>query len=96
MFPSGEHPYEQTDNRLFHFICPIELARHNNVYRACYPPPGEPPRTLLPQGAFFTYTAAFEKPVLEEGFDELRVVNFIWSGTDEQRVKWDRYMLEPK
>ncbi|WWC65205.1 polynucleotide kinase 3'-phosphatase [Kwoniella dejecticola CBS 10117] len=82
--------------RLFHFLCPIELAKHNNVYRACYGPSDEPVRTLLPMLAFNSYAGAFEKPSIDEGFDEIRGVNFHFEGSDEQRKKWDTYMLEPK
>ncbi|OCF78678.1 DNA 3'-phosphatase [Kwoniella mangroviensis CBS 8886] len=82
--------------RLFHFLCPLELAKHNNVYRACYGPPDEPTRTLLPTLAFNSYAGAFEKPSIDEGFDEIRGVNFHFEGSEEQRRKWDMYMLEPK
>ncbi|WWC92336.1 polynucleotide kinase 3'-phosphatase [Kwoniella dendrophila CBS 6074] len=82
--------------RLFHFLCPLELAKHNNVYRACYGPSDEPTRTLLPMLAFNSYGAAFEKPSIDEGFDEIRGVNFHFEGSDEQRRKWDMYMLESK
>ncbi|WWC98526.1 polynucleotide kinase 3'-phosphatase [Kwoniella sp. B9012] len=82
--------------RLFHFLCPLELAKHNNVYRACYGPPDEPTRTLLPTLAFTSYAGAFEKPSIDEGFDEIRGVNFHFEGSEEQRRKWDMYMLEPK
>ncbi len=39
---------------------------------------------------------AFEKPSKDEGFDEIRGVNFIWEGDETQRKLWDRYMHEPK
>lgn len=82
--------------RVFHFNTPIELAKHNNVYRALFPPPDEPERTLLPVSAFGMFSSAFERPEMDEGFDELRTVNFVWEGTEEQREIWNRYMLEPK
>lgn len=82
--------------RLFHFLCPIELAKHNNVYRAVYAPLSEPKRELLPSLAFNGYAAQFEVPDLKEGFDEIRGVNFVWKGSEEQRKKWDMWMLEPK
>ncbi|WVF68183.1 polynucleotide kinase 3'-phosphatase [Kwoniella sp. CBS 6097] len=82
--------------RLFHFLCPIDLAKHNNVYRACYAPRNEPSRDLLPMMAFASYASAFEQPHKDEGFDEIRGVNFHFEGTDEERRRWDMYMLEPK
>lgn len=64
------------------------------MYRACYAPPDEPLRELLPNSAFINYVAQFEKPSLDEGFDELRSVNFVFVADDEQRRKWDMWMLE--
>ncbi|XAO22135.1 polynucleotide kinase 3'-phosphatase [Cryptococcus bacillisporus CA1280] len=78
--------------RLFHFLCPPELAKHNNLYRAYYPPPDEPTRELLPYIAFAGFETAFEEPKKEEGFDEIRTVNFHWQGSEEQRKKWDMYI----
>ena len=82
--------------RVFHFLCPVVLARHNNMYRAVYNPKGEQARELLPQSAFWSYTSAFEQPDVKEGFDELRSVNFVWEGTEQERRFWDMYMLETK
>ena len=78
--------------RCFHFNTPIELARHNNVYRAFHCP-GEG-RTLLPGTAFGGFMSAFERPQEDEGFDELRSVNFVWEGDEDQKRLWERYMLE--
>jgi len=80
--------------RVFWFNTPIELARHNNVYRAFYKPNEE--RTLLPGMAFSGFASAFERPEAVEGFDELRIVNFVWEGTEEDKRLWNRYMLETK
>ena len=66
------------------------------MYRFHYAPKDEPKRTLLPLLAFTSYESSFEKPGLDEGFDEIRGVNWVWEGTDEQKKKWQRYMLEPK
>ena len=82
--------------RVFHFNTPLELAKHNNVYRACFTPPDEEVRGMLPLSAFYTFGSAFERPEMDEGFDELRTVNFVWEGTEEQRGIWNRYMLELK
>ncbi|KAL1412679.1 DNA kinase/phosphatase Pnk1 [Vanrija albida] len=78
--------------RLFHFTTPPELAKHNNVYRALHAPADEPKRELLPALAFGSYTADFEVPKLGEGFEEIRTVNFVWEGDEEQRKLWDRYL----
>ncbi|OXC68513.1 polynucleotide kinase 3'-phosphatase [Cryptococcus neoformans] len=78
--------------RLFHFLCPSELAKHNNLYRAYYPPPDESTRGLLPYIAFAGFETAFEEPKAEEGFKEVRMVTFHWEGSEEQRKKWDMYI----
>ncbi|WVO17508.1 polynucleotide kinase 3'-phosphatase [Cryptococcus depauperatus] len=78
--------------RAFHFLCPPELAKHNNLYRAYYRPPDEPVRTLLPAVAFSTFRSSFEEPNKEEGFDEVKAVNFQFEGSDEQRKKWNMYI----
>ena len=80
--------------RVFHFICPIDLARHNNVYRVCYGPVDEPTRTWLPLSAFTSYESDFEAPAVDEGFDEVRAVNFKFEGSAEQRAKWDMWLLD--
>lgn len=82
----------QLSIRVFHFLCPVDLARHNNVYRAIYGPKDEQRRELLPFTAFSGYVGQFEQPELGEGFDEIKMVNFVWEGTDEQRKLWDLYM----
>lgn len=66
------------------------------MYRACYAPLEEPARELLPASAFWSYQMAFEAISKEEGFSEVRTVNFVFEGTDEQRRRWDMYMLEVK
>jgi bifunctional polynucleotide phosphatase/kinase len=66
------------------------------MYRVCYAPPENPARTILPASAFSSYPAQFQEPTLDEGFDEIRGVNFRFEGTPEQRKRWDMYMLEVK
>ncbi|KAL7422837.1 DNA kinase/phosphatase Pnk1 [Cryptotrichosporon argae] len=82
--------------RVFHFLCPLDLAKHNNAYRAFYGPPNEPGRELLPAIAFTSYAGSVQAPAVDEGFDEVRGVNFVWTGSDEQRKLWDRYLLDSK
>jgi bifunctional polynucleotide phosphatase/kinase len=78
--------------RIFHFACPLDLARHNNRYRALYAPKDEPKREILPESAFASYKSGFEPPTAKEGFDEVRTVNFVWDGTEDQRKLWDQYL----
>jgi bifunctional polynucleotide phosphatase/kinase len=46
--------------------------------------------------AFSGFASSFERPEMGEGFDELRTVNFVWEGTEEEKKLWERYMLETK
>lgn len=48
---------------------------------------------MLPTGAFGSYKAEFDAPKRGEGYEEIRTVNFVWEGTDEQRALWDRYLF---
>lgn len=79
-------------DRLFNFAVSAELAHHNNAYRAFYGPADEPARDMLPGLAVNSFVAAYEAPDAAEGFAELRTVNFVWDGSDEQKAKWMRYM----
>lgn len=66
------------------------------MYRAVYAPPSEAKRELIPSSAFNMWQNQFQAPEKGEGFDEIKVVNFVWTGSDEQRKKWDMYMLETR
>jgi len=80
--------------RCFHFSASLELAMHNNIYRAYFAPlaQGEQKRRkLLPSSAFYSFKSAFEPPTLDEGFNEIKTVNWIFEGTDEERRLWDMW-----
>lgn len=47
---------------------------------------------MLPGLAVSSFMSAYEAPIAGEGFAELRTVNFVWDGSDEQKEKWLRYM----
>ena len=40
------------------------------------------------------YESDFEAPAVDEGFDEVRAVNFKFEGSAEQRAKWDMWLLD--
>lgn len=58
-----------------------------------YAPTGEPSREVLPKQAFISFSNAYDAPLKNEGFEEVRTVNFVWEGTAEQFKLWDRYLL---
>ncbi|KAJ7733566.1 polynucleotide kinase 3 phosphatase-domain-containing protein [Mycena maculata] len=77
------------------FTGSLELAWHNNLYRAYGLPPSvldrEPPRELLPKVAFATFKDNFEEPELSEGISQIKKVNWVFSGTEEERKAWSRW-----
>lgn len=79
--------FAPTVPRCFHFTGSPELAQHNNLYRAFNLPPSvaqrEPTRTPLPPVAFTSFASAFEPPTLEEGFSEIRKINWVWTPSEE-------------
>ncbi|KAG0144502.1 hypothetical protein CROQUDRAFT_659941 [Cronartium quercuum f. sp. fusiforme G11] len=82
----------QCEVRCLVFCSPIELARHNNVYRAIYRTEVES-RQLLPGLAFEAFKKNFEEPSLDEGFDEIKRVNFIFNGSLGEREIWHKYLV---
>jgi bifunctional polynucleotide phosphatase/kinase len=79
----------------FLFTAPLALARHNNVYRAFVAPApadGAPRRGLLPDVAFTTFNAAYEEPAADEGFAEVRRVEFVFEGSAEERRRWGMWL----
>lgn len=93
----------------------MELAWHNNLYRAFNLPPSvavkevsksplryilrlliispsKPKRELLPFMAFTSFRSNYEEPKLEEGFAEIKKVNWIFSGDAEERRYWSMWL----
>jgi len=78
------------------FLGSLELAWHNNLYRAYNLAPdraaAEPSRELLPYTAFTSFRAQYEEPELSEGFSEIKKVNWIFEGTEEDRRRWSMWL----
>lgn len=49
-------------------------------------------RSYLPGSAFSSFSVSFEMPEEEEGFTEVRYVNFVFEGDEEQRRRWEGWM----
>jgi bifunctional polynucleotide phosphatase/kinase len=60
--------------RCFHFTASVELAKHLNMYRE-HITGGKSKH--VPRIGYAVFTKNFEEPTLEEGFIEIRKVNFI-------------------
>ncbi|KAK7063808.1 polynucleotide kinase 3 phosphatase-domain-containing protein [Favolaschia claudopus] len=77
------------------FTGSLELAWHNNLYRAFGLPPSvsghESPREELPKSAFASFRDNYEEPELSEGFAEIKKVNWVFEGTEEERKMWAKW-----
>lgn len=84
--------------RLCHFAGGTALGRHNNVYRACYAPSNAAgQRAILPDVAFENFNKSFEEPSVDEGFAEIKTVNFVFTDGGEEALKmWSRWLTDRK
>ena len=81
--------------RCFVFSGSIELAWHNNLYRAFVSIPNldtEVKRDLVPYLAFLNFKEAYEEPLLNEGFSRIDTVNWVFEGSDEERRRWSMWL----
>ena len=78
--------------RCFHLTTSQDISRHNNMVRGIGGI-GNEKRDLLPLMAFSDFLKRFQSPTKNEGFDELLVYDFAFTGTEEDRKAWDTYYL---
>ncbi|KAG1749154.1 polynucleotide kinase 3 phosphatase-domain-containing protein [Suillus paluster] len=74
------------------FIGSIDLAWHNNLYRAYVHPSIESRRNILPYLAFIGFRDNYEEPQLTEGFSEIIKVNWVLEGGEEERKRWSMWL----
>jgi len=78
--------------RCFKFENSIDLAWHNNMYRAyCLAPStleNEAKRDKVPSIAYFGFQKNYEEPSVEEGFSEIVDVRWCFEGGEEERRRW--------
>ncbi|KAI8384401.1 polynucleotide kinase 3 phosphatase-domain-containing protein [Radiomyces spectabilis] len=77
--------------RCFYFTADEHLARHNNYYRAIQKPHEN--RELLSDIAFRTFKSRLQIPTEAEGFDEVKKINFIFEGSEEEQRTWKQWWL---
>ncbi|KAG5643898.1 hypothetical protein DXG03_009469 [Asterophora parasitica] len=86
----------KVSTRCFYFMGSIELAWHNNLYRTFNLPPSvatvESKRELVPYIGFSGFRDSFEGPSLEEGFREVKKVNWVFKGTLEEKKYWSMWL----
>ncbi|CAG8741921.1 8830_t:CDS:2, partial [Funneliformis caledonium] len=73
-------------SRCFWFQASEALAKHNNMYRAFGVVNGPRP---LPEIAFVAFKSRFIEPKAEEGFEEIKKINFIFEGNEDKRRTWE-------
>ncbi|KAI0067096.1 PNK3P-domain-containing protein [Artomyces pyxidatus] len=82
--------------RCFCFTGSKELAWHNNLYRAYNLPASvasrEPKRDIIPHMAFSDFAAKYEEPSTKEGFTEVRAVNWVFEGSEEEKRNWSMWL----
>ncbi|KAG6878764.1 hypothetical protein C0993_008063 [Termitomyces sp. T159_Od127] len=82
--------------RCFYFTGSIELAWHNNLYRAYNLPPSvaaaEPKRELVPYLGFTGFRDNFEEPEEQEGFTEIKKINWVFDGSEEEKAYWSMWL----
>lgn len=79
--------------RCIHFTATKELAKHNAAVRSMSGEVSMNPeaREGLPELAFNTFNARYQEPKLDEGFLEIIIVNFSFSGSEQDRKVWSKY-----
>ncbi|EIN13709.1 PNK3P-domain-containing protein [Punctularia strigosozonata HHB-11173 SS5] len=86
--------------RCFLFTASLELAWHNNLYRAYLQPriisDQKLSRPALPKEEFRAFRDQYQEPTISEGFAEIKRINWVWNGTDEERKCWELWTLPMK
>ncbi|KAG9038000.1 hypothetical protein FRB95_003393 [Tulasnella sp. JGI-2019a] len=82
--------------RALNFDIPLELAWHINLYRAFALSDAvrsqEAARELVPRIAYSGYKNAFQMPTVEEGFSEIKTINWVFDGSDDDRRRFNMYL----
>ncbi|KAL5514211.1 hypothetical protein ACEPAG_2299 [Sanghuangporus baumii] len=85
--------------RCFKFKISRELAWHNNLYRTfCLPllsgstAAVTKERKLIPYSAFVSFSQCYEEPTIDEGFKEVKTVNWQFEGDAEEERYWRMWL----
>jgi bifunctional polynucleotide phosphatase/kinase len=52
----------------------------------------QPKRSVLPAVAFRTFADHYEEPQISEGFSEIKKINWVFEGDDEERRHWSMWL----
>ncbi|KAF8136117.1 PNK3P-domain-containing protein [Boletus edulis] len=78
--------------RCFLFEGSMDLAWHNNLYRAYNQPSSETRRDVIPYLAFISFRDNYEEPKTSEGFSEVIKLNWVFEGDEEARQRWSMWL----
>ncbi|KIM57653.1 hypothetical protein SCLCIDRAFT_1219345 [Scleroderma citrinum Foug A] len=80
--------------RCFCFSGSMDLAWHNNLYRAYIKPASDsqPRRDVLPYLAFIGFRENYEEPQVSEGFSDVIKVNWVFGGDEAARSQWSMWL----
>jgi bifunctional polynucleotide phosphatase/kinase len=79
--------------RCVYFSADPDLCQHNDLVRALNTAHNPESRAMLVKSAFNGYQKDFERPELEEGFEDITQVDFSFAGTNEERAVWTKYWI---
>jgi bifunctional polynucleotide phosphatase/kinase len=48
---------------------------------------------MLPKMAFTGFASRYREPKLEEGFEDMTRIDFVFQGTDEEKALWSKYWI---
>ncbi|KAI9313286.1 polynucleotide kinase 3 phosphatase-domain-containing protein [Dichotomocladium elegans] len=77
--------------RCFVFTASEHLAKHNNYYRGLKDKDAD--RDVLSDIVFRSFKSRLQEPKLSEGFEEIKQINFVFEGSDEDKVNWLRWWI---
>ncbi|KAH7889885.1 polynucleotide kinase 3 phosphatase-domain-containing protein [Phlebopus sp. FC_14] len=79
--------------RCFYFTGSMDLAWHNNLYRAYNQPScSDSQRDILPYLAFIGFRDNHEEPQAKEGFSEVIKVDWVFEGDEEAHRRWSMWL----
>ncbi|RMZ84393.1 hypothetical protein DV738_g636, partial [Chaetothyriales sp. CBS 135597] len=80
--------------RCIRFTTPARLCEHNDAVRALNPQLMNPEgRAMLPGIAFRSFLQRLQEPKLDEGFEDITTVDFVFQGSPEQQAVWSKYWV---
>jgi bifunctional polynucleotide phosphatase/kinase len=70
-------------------VAETDLCRHNNYYRHIT----QGDRELLSEIVFRTFKSRFQEPTMDEGYQEIKKINFVFDGDDTDLDAWRKWYL---